>query len=144
MAALLCAGMSCNKESAQRVSTQPIVKSTRAVTQATSTFANGSDVSWVTQMESSGLKFYNSSGTQQDLFTILKGLGINAIRLRAWVNPSSGWCNTADVVAKAQRAVAAGMSVMIDFHYSDTWADPGDQNKPAAWASETGTPLYTS
>src|SRR5476651_221968 len=82
---------------------------------ATTTFANGSDVSWVTQMEASGLKFYNSSGTQQDLFTILKGLGINSIRLRAWVNPSGGWCNTADVVAKAIRAKNAGMNIMIDF-----------------------------
>jgi arabinogalactan endo-1,4-beta-galactosidase len=52
------------------------------------TFANGSDVSWVTQMEASGYKFYNNSGVQQDLFTILAGKGINAIRLRVWVNPS--------------------------------------------------------
>ena len=111
---------------------------------ATIGFANGSDVSWLTQMEASGLKFFNSAGTQQDLFTILKGFGINSIRLRAWVNPSAGWCNTTDVVAKAKRAAAAGMSIMIDFHYSDTWADPGQQAKPAAWASESTSALYTS
>lgn len=99
------------------------------------TFAYGADVSWVSQMEASNYGFYNNSGVKQDLFTILGGKGINAIRLRVWVNPSGGWCNTADVVAKALRAKAAGMSVMIDFHYSDTWADPGHQTKPAAWAN---------
>jgi len=49
----------------------------------------GADVSWVTQMEASGYVWYNSSGVQQDVFTILKGLGFNAIRLRVWVNPKS-------------------------------------------------------
>ncbi len=109
-----------------------------------SAFANGSDISWVTQMEASGIKFFNNSGTQQDLFTVLGGKGINAIRLRVWVNPSGGWCNITDVVAKAKRAKAAGMSVLIDFHYSDTWADPGHQTVPAAWASLDFTDLMTT
>jgi len=108
------------------------------------TFAKGADVSWVTQMEASGVKFYDKNGNQQDLFVLMKSLGFNSIRLRAWVNPSAGWCNTADVVAKAKRAVAAGLSVMIDFHYSDTWADPGDQNKPAAWTSYNTSTLIDS
>lgn len=106
-------------------------------------FAKGADVSWLTQMESSGIKFYNSAGTQQDLFTILKAKGMNSIRLRVWVNPSGGWNNQADVIAKAKRAKAAGMRIMIDFHYSDSWADPGNQAKPAAWASHTASQLYT-
>ena len=145
-ALLLCMSFSCQKEgNSSSVSKNPsVTKIPHLTTDATTTFANGADVSWVTQMESSGLKFYNTSGTQQDLFTILKGLGINSIRLRAWVNPSSGWCNTADVVAKAIRAKNAGMSIMIDFHYSDTWADPGDQTKPAAWASLSFTDLMTT
>jgi arabinogalactan endo-1,4-beta-galactosidase len=100
-----------------------------------STFAKGADISWVTQMESSGIKFYDKNGNQQDLFALMKSLGINSIRLRAWVNPTAGWNNTADVVAKAIRAKSAGMKVLLDFHYSDTFADPGDQNTPAAWAS---------
>ena len=115
-----------------------------AVTAAASSFAYGSDVSWVTQMEASGYKFYNNSGTQQDLFTVLSGKGINAIRLRVWVNPSGGWCNITDVVTKALRAKAAGMSILIDFHYSDTWADPGHQTVPAAWASLSFTDLMTT
>ena len=103
-------------------------------TPTTSTFAKGADISWLTEMEASGKKFYNSTGTEQDLITILKGLGMNTIRLRVWVNPANGYNNKADVIAKATRAKAAGMRIMIDFHYSDTWADPGQQTKPAAWA----------
>jgi arabinogalactan endo-1,4-beta-galactosidase len=95
----------------------------------------GADPSWITQMEASGIKFYNASGQAMDGFALLQSLGINSIRLRAWVNPTGGWCNTADVVAKAVRAHKLGMRILIDFHYSDTWADPGHQSPPAAWAS---------
>jgi len=107
-------------------------------------FAKGADVSWVTQMEASGIKFYNGSGTEQECMQILKGLGMNSIRLRVWVNPADGWCNTQDVVAKALRAKNLGMKILIDFHYSDSWADPGKQNKPAAWASEDFNSLKQS
>src|ERR1019366_2600581 len=107
-------------------------------------FAKGADISWITQMESQNIKFYDKSGTQKDLFQILKDEGINSIRLRAWVNPADGYNNTADVVAKAIRVKNAGMKIMIDFHYSDTWADPGHQTTPAAWASEDINELQTS
>ncbi|MDF2431873.1 MAG: arabinogalactan endo,4-beta-galactosidase [Mucilaginibacter sp.] len=107
-------------------------------------FAKGADISWVTQMEASGVKFYDKNGNQQDLFLLMKSLGFNSIRLRAWVNPSDGWSNTADVVAKAIRAKNAGMKIMIDFHYSDSWADPGKQPKPAAWASLDFPTLVTT
>ncbi|MBS1489288.1 MAG: glycosyl hydrolase 53 family protein [Bacteroidetes bacterium] len=98
-------------------------------------FAKGADASWVTEMEAAGVKFYNSQGVPQECLSILKDKGINAIRLRAWVNPTAGWNNTRDVVVKALRAQALGMKIMIDFHYSDTWADPGHQTKPVAWSS---------
>jgi arabinogalactan endo-1,4-beta-galactosidase len=107
-------------------------------------FAKGADVSWLTQMEASGYKFYNNSGTQQDCIQILKDKGMNAIRLRVWVNPVGGWCNTADMVTKAKRATALGMKILIDFHYSDTWADPGDQTKPVAWANMDFNTLVTT
>ena len=97
-------------------------------------FAKGADVSWLTQMEHDGCKFYTPTGQETECMTLLKQFGINAIRLRVWVNPEGGWCGTQDVVAKAKRAQALGMRLMIDFHYSDSWADPGKQNKPAAWA----------
>ena len=115
-----------------------------SIAASSGSFAYGSDVSWVTQMEASGYSFYNNSGVKQSLFTILAGKGINAIRLRVWVNPAGGWCNTADVVSKALSAKAAGMNILIDFHYSDTWADPGDQTVPAAWASENFTQLMAT
>ncbi len=68
---------------------------------------------------------------------------MNTIRLRVWVNPANGWNNKADVIVKAVRAKNAGMRIMIDFHYSDTWADPGHQAKPAAWAGQDITGLKT-
>jgi len=98
-------------------------------------FAKGADISWLTEMEAGGYKFYSRDGVQKDCYQAMKDLGMNSIRLRAWVHPTDGWCNTADVVAKAKRAKAAGMRIMIDFHYSDWWADPGKQNKPAAWSA---------
>lgn len=70
---------------------------------------------------------------QTECMTLMRDLGMNSIRLRVWVNPSDGWCNKSDVVAKAWRAHQLGMRLMIDFHYSDVWADPGKQNIPAAW-----------
>ena len=63
----------------------------------TSAFVKGADIGWLTQMESSGIKFYNSAGVQEDCIQVLKELGMNAIRLRVWVNPAGGWNGTADV-----------------------------------------------
>lgn len=107
-------------------------------------FAKGADVSWLTQMEASGYKFYDTTGQQKDCLQILKEKGINAIRLRAWVNPVNGWCGTADVLNKAIRAKQAGFKIMIDFHYSDTWADPAHQTKPAVWANASTNALIDS
>ena len=108
---------------------------------ATFEFAKGADISWVTEMEKAGKKFYNKNNEQRDCFVLMKELGMNSIRLRVWVNPTDGWCGKEDVVAKAKRASALGMRLMIDFHYSDWWADPAKQNKPAAWASLNFTEL---
>jgi len=110
----------------------------------TSTFAKGADVSWVTQMEKSNVKFYNASGRETECMTLMQELGMNAIRLRVWVNPTDGWCNQADLLVKAIRANNLGMRIMIDFHYSDEWADPDDQNKPAAWTSLSFDDLKTA
>ncbi len=115
----------------------------QAVPAAAATFANGADVSWVNQEEASGYSFYNSSGVKTDPFVLLKNLGIDAVRLRVWVNPAGGWCNGADVLYKAQRAAAQGQRIMIDFHYSDTWADPGHQTIPSAWSGHSATQLAT-
>lgn len=117
---------------------------TTTTTSTTRVFAKGADIGWLSQMEASGKKFYDVNGNQIDCIALLKSLGINSIRLRVWVNPSAGYCNKADVLAMAIRAKNAGMKVMIDFHYSDSWADPGKQNKPAAWLSLNFADLQTA
>lgn len=99
-------------------------------------FARGADVSWLTQMESEGLRFYTPAPERREmeLMALLRDYcGVNSIRLRVWVNPADGWNSTDDVVAKARRAEALGLRTMIDFHFSDTWADPGNQKMPEAW-----------
>lgn len=100
-------------------------------------FARGADVSWLTEMEASGRKFYDNTGKERECMELLRELGMNAVRLRVWVNPTDGWCNKQDVLVKAWRASKLGYRLMIDFHYSDSWADPGQQTKPAAWAAYT-------
>lgn len=101
-----------------------------------SAFAKGADVSWVTMLESKGVTFKNAAGTQKELMTLLRDdCSVNAIRLRVWVNPAQGWNSIDDVVVKARRANNLGLRLMIDFHMSDTWADPGAQAVPAAWAA---------
>lgn len=109
------------------------------------TFSCGADVSWLPQMEAKGYKFYDDNGVQKDCLQILKEHGINSIRLRVWVNPSndpySGHCSKAETVALAKRCADMGFRIMIDFHYSDSWADPGKQYKPAAWQNHNFTQL---
>ena len=114
------------------------------VTEPVPSFVKGADVSWVTEMEAAGKKFYNPAGTEQDLFLILKNLDINTVRLRVWVSPTGGWTNKADVVAKALRAKAQDLRILVNFHYSDSWADPGKQTKPAAWAGQAINGLEAS
>lgn len=102
-------------------------------------FARGADVSWLSEMESEGYKFYTADEKEQECMSLLRDLGMNAIRLRVWVNPENdtedvkGWCNKEDLLIKAWRAHNLGYRLMIDFHYSDRWADPAQQAKPQAW-----------
>lgn len=98
-------------------------------------FAYGADIGWITQQEAENVVFQDAAGAKADPFLLLKNVGINAVRLRVWVNPARQWNAKEDVLVKAKRAAALGQKVMIDFHYSDNWADPGKQNKPAAWAA---------
>lgn len=111
-------------------------------------FAKGADISWLPQMEANGYTFKNSAGTTQDCITILKNLGINSVRLRTWVNPSSdptsGHCSDAETADLAKRCKAAGLRVMIDLHFGDTWNSVGVQNPPAAWASMTYSQMLTA
>lgn len=96
-------------------------------------FARGADISWVTQLEAEGYTFYNSAGQERECTALMQELGMDAIRLRVWVDPEEGWCGREDLLVKARRAQRLGMRLMVDFHYSDSWADPGKQYPPQAW-----------
>lgn len=102
-----------------------------------SVFAKGADVGWLPQMEATGYKFFDNNGKETDCLQLLKDLGMNSIRLRVWVNPSddkaSGHCSKEETIAMALRAQKMGFRIMINFHYSDSWADPAKQFKPKAW-----------
>ena len=97
------------------------------------TFWLGADISGTTELEARGVQLRNAKGEPRENTALMRELGLNAVRLRVWVNPRHGFSGKDDVVRMALRAKDWGMAVMIDFHYSDWWADPGKQNIPAAW-----------
>lgn len=104
-------------------------------------YAKGADLGWITEMESKGYKFKNADGIEMECTALFKEIGFNSVRHRVWVNPANGWCNKEDVLEKARRAQIHGMKVMIDFHYGDSWCDPGKQPTPAAWKGHTADQL---
>jgi arabinogalactan endo-1,4-beta-galactosidase len=112
-----------------------VVPLTPAPASAATLTMRGADISSVQRSLDLGAKYYNAAGTAADPLDILTGVGLNYVRLRVWNNPASGYNNKAKVLAYARTVKARGLGLMIDFHYSDTWADPGKQFKPAAWAS---------
>ncbi len=118
-----------------------------SVSPVTPTYAiKGCDISTLTTQENFGVKYYEC-GIQKDLLTILKDHGITLVRIRLFVNPDTSVTGTAMdltyVKNLAARCKAAGLQVMLDLHYSDTWADPSTQTKPAAWKRLTQANLVT-
>lgn len=99
-------------------------------------FVRGADISWASEMAAGGVKFRKKDGTEADIFTVLVEGGFNVVRLRVWVDPYKGWSGKDDVVAMARKAQAAGLYTLIDFHYSDFFADPSRQRIPAAWEAD--------
>jgi arabinogalactan endo-1,4-beta-galactosidase len=106
---------------------------------STKSISKGADISWMTEMESKGYTWKDNEGTAKELMPLLKEYDLDAVRLRVWVNPensgANGWCDIDDLVAKAEKAKAHNLDIMICIHYSDWWADPGQQTKPAAWTN---------
>ncbi len=96
-------------------------------------YAKGADISWITEQEHDGVLFYDSIGQPIECMRLLRDNGMNSVRLRVWVNHNTGWCNLPDVLVKAKRAHDLKLRIMIDFHYSDNFADPSKQNTPEAW-----------
>ncbi|KAK9480267.1 family 53 glycosyl hydrolase [Lipomyces japonicus] len=104
----------------------------------------GADVSSVLISEAAGTTFKNSAGMTQAIETILANAGINVSRQRIWVNPSDGWSyGLAYNLQLAQRMVNAGLGIYLDFHYSDTWADPSHQTTPTGWSTTSLATLKT-
>lgn len=94
------------------------------------------DISFLPLIESEGT-IYKHAGVAQNAITTLKNAGCNTIRIRIWHAPADGHSGLAEVKALALRVKAAGLKVWITVHYSDTWADPGSQTKPATWNTLT-------
>lgn len=100
----------------------------------------GADISFLPQFEDRGMKFYDNN-EEKDAIVILADHGFNTIRLRIFVNPENengyapetGYCGLEYTSMMAKRAKEAGMKLLLNFHYSDYWADPQQQNKPLAW-----------
>jgi arabinogalactan endo-1,4-beta-galactosidase len=110
----------------------------------------GADVGWLTQLESMGYTWTDTTGTSGSALQILKNHGVNTIRIRTFVNPTitAGVLGVGDndevgSIALAKQANSMGFKIVIDFHLSDTWADPGHQTLPAAWASDSYATLQT-
>lgn len=115
----------------------------------------GGDISLLTKYEEKGAIYYNENGSRiTDMLTYLKSTGLNAMRVRLFVDPSKadaedqgeGVCQDLPyVLALSQRIKAAGFDLLLDIHYSDTWTDPGQHSTPASWtvASALGDSVYS-
>jgi arabinogalactan endo-1,4-beta-galactosidase len=98
------------------------------------TFYKGADLSYVKELEGCGVQ-WKENNTVKDILSIFKDNGANIVRFRIWHTPTTGKNGYSDTESMISRAKAKGLKVMLDFHYSDTWADPGTQKCPAAWIS---------
>jgi arabinogalactan endo-1,4-beta-galactosidase len=100
-------------------------------------FYFGADLSYVNEMEDCGAIYKNKMGNVEDIYKLFKDEGANLVRVRLWHNPTwTNYSNYDDVARTISRAKAQGMDVLLDFHYSDTWADPYKQEIPSAWVNE--------
>ena len=123
-------------------SEQPSPLYVRKVENLPEDFIMGMDVSSVIAEENSGVKYYDFDGNEADVFQVLADSGINYIRVRVWNDPydaeghgfGGGNNDIQTALLIGQRATAAGMKLLVDFHYSDFWADPSKQMVPRAWA----------
>ena len=108
----------------------------------------GGDVSSLVRGEQLGGVYYTADGQQENALQILSAAGMNYARLRVWVNPVDGFDNEQQLLEGAREAKEHHLKLFLDFHYSDTWADPGHQTIPSAWAndslSQLESDLYTN
>ena len=144
-AIMLCAGGTFTVNAAEEEPVKADV-SVKAIQGLSDDFIGGMDVSSMLSLEESGVTFKNANGEVEDLFTLLKESGVNYVRLRVWNDPftadgqgyGGGNVNADRALTMAKRATAAGLKVLVDFHYSDFWADPSKQQVPKTWKSFEG------
>ena len=104
-------------------------------------FILGMDASCVPALEEGGVKYYDADGVEKDVYEILSQNGINYIRVRVWNDPydasgrgyGGGNCDIENAIEIGKRATAQGLKLLVNFHYSDFWADPAKQMAPKAW-----------
>jgi len=97
-------------------------------------FVKGADVGFLPGQERRGIRFHDRNGHERDCLELLKtDYQMSAIRMRVWVNPRGGMNDKNELLSIAKRVKSLGMDLMVDFHYSDSWADPGKQPIPKAW-----------
>ena len=105
--------------------------------QSSNIFYFGADLSYINEMEDCGAIYKDSNGNIKNPYKIFAEAGTNLVRIRLWHNPTwTNYSNINDVKKSIQRAKSEGMRVLLDFHYSDTWADPSNQEIPSAWLSQ--------
>ncbi|MEO3321536.1 arabinogalactan endo-beta-1,4-galactanase [Enterobacter cloacae] len=134
LAVCLSCGLAASAFAADAVKTRPF-------NAMPADFIKGADISTLLEAEQHGAKFFNQNSQQQDAIAILKANGVNYVRLRLWVDPQDasgktyggGSNNLENTIALAKRVKAQGLKLLLDFHYSDFWTDPGKQFKPKAW-----------
>ncbi|MDH6342795.1 arabinogalactan endo-1,4-beta-galactosidase/enterochelin esterase-like enzyme [Parabacteroides sp. PFB2-12] len=131
----------------QNPATNPVTEAPYVNTDTLEMPIIGADVSWIPLQEDRGIRF-SQNGQEKDALEILKDNHFNWIRLRLFVDPTAengyskeGYCGLESTIAMAKRVKASGMKFLLDFHYSDTWADPGKQFTPAAWSDMKGSAL---
>ncbi|MFT3868232.1 MAG: glycosyl hydrolase 53 family protein [Nibricoccus sp.] len=115
-----------------------------AVSASATIWIKGADCSSLRKSEDKGGKYYYSSGAQADALKILRDAGCNTVRIRVWIGSPDGYHGKTQLLQIAKRAKALGQEILVDFHYSYTWTDPGKQNKPTAWTSYTLSQLNTA
>ena len=119
--------LSCGKKATALPTPQPAPTDTAFI-------IRGMDLSFTPMLNNNNTIFY-TGGNAQPILQLVKAKGINTIRIRIWNNPADEHSSLTEVLSFAQQLKAAGLAFWLDFHYSDTWADPGKQAKPAAWNS---------
>ena len=137
MLILLC---TCGTKSVDKVTSSDEVY-IRKIENIPDDFIMGVDLSSVIALENSGVKFYDYEGNEEDIFKVLAESGITHIRVRVWNDPfdesrngyGGGNCDINTALEISKRAKQYGLKMIIDFHYSDFWADPGKQMAPKAW-----------